>query len=239
MGLIVKKHKSHILLYIVTISVVSFSAIGIFHFRTPSQVEIYENAISNIVEVKSETNTGMEAYGTGIIINADGTIVSNSHLVTYKQGGAYYEFDKFSIRFANDKEYRDVELVKYDLKDDISVLKLKNTYGLNLKKIRTRDSDSVKHGETVYAIGNGLNHGVGISQGIISLPKVTIIYDDYSRTVIQSDITINEGNSGGALLDKNGNLIGMITFRLRDTMGNIIYGIAYSLPSNLIIEYLK
>ena len=67
--------------------------------------------------------------------------------------------------------------------------------------------DKLKSGQKVYAIGNGMNHGLGISEGIISLPSTFIKIDEVVREFIQCDLTITNGNSGGALLDSKGRLI--------------------------------
>lgn len=99
------------------------------------------------------------------------------------------------------------------------------------------DSNAISAGDVVYAIGNGMNHGIGISKGIVSLPLVNIKYDDSIRIVIQCNLVINEGNSG-ALLDERGRLIGITTFRLKDGSRNVIYGMAFCIPINDVIEYL-
>ena len=77
-----------------------------------------------------------------------------------------------------------------------------------------------------------------ILKGIISNPDIVIEYDNASRQVIQCDLTIADGNSG-ALLDINGNLWEITTFRLKDNSGNVIYGIAYCIPINTVSEYLN
>lgn len=87
-------------------------------------------------------------------------------------------------------------------------------------------------------IGNTSNYGIGISCGIISVPEVNIICNDISRKIIQADIDIARGNSGGALFDKKGKLIGITTFRTKDNQGNINYGFAYLIPIKLVIEYI-
>lgn len=84
-----------------------------------------------------------------------------------------------------------------------------------------------------------MNHSIGITQGLVSLPQVNINYEDNNRNVIQCDLIINEGKSGGALLDEKGRLIGSTTFRLRDSLGNIIYGIAFCIPINTVLDYLN
>ena len=68
---------------------------------------------------------------------------------------------------------------------------------------------------------------------------MNIDYEDNIRNVIQCDLVINEGNSGGALLNERGELIGITTFRLKDSADEIIYGIAFSIPVNLVLSYLN
>lgn len=84
-----------------------------------------------------------------------------------------------------------------------------------------------------------MNQGIGITQGIISLPLMEIVYNDLKRNVIQSDLVITEGNSGGALLNDQGELIGITTFRIKDKNGLIIFGLAYSIPIDIVENYLK
>ena len=78
-----------------------------------------------------------------------------------------------------------------------------------------------------------------MSEGIVGCPLININYNDTTRSVIQCSITIAEGNSGGALVNDNGNLIGITTFRTKDSSGNPIYGIAYCIPINTVLEYIK
>lgn len=71
-----------------------------------------------------------------------------------------------------------------------------------IKAIKIGNIEKIKQGNTVYAVGNSQNQGLSISQGIIGIPLLKIAYENITRTVIQCDLTINEGNSGGALLDE-------------------------------------
>ena len=92
---------------------------------------------------------------------------------------------------------------------------------------------------TAYLLFRRVYGGISISQGLISLPRIDIEYDGVIHEMIQCDLTINEGNSGGALLNDKGKLIGITTFRLKDYAGNIIYGIAYCIPINAVMSYLN
>lgn len=71
------------------------------------------------------------------------------------------------------------------------------------------------------------------------MPEVNVKYDDISRLVIQADINIASGNSGGALLNEKGELIGITTFRTKDLLGNVNYGFTYSIPLKVVKEFIK
>lgn len=198
--------------------------------------KVYNNSIQSIVEVKAVKEDIGESFGTGEIIKSDGTIITNAHVVTYTRLGIINEFDNYYIRFASEEDYREVSLIKYDSDLDLAVLKLDD---VKVKVLKTTDSSKINSGDKVYAIGNTSNKGIGISEGIISVPLVNIIYEEKTRAVIQCDLTIAQGNSGGALLNEKGKLIGITTFRTKDNSGNVIYGIVYSIPINIVLDYIK
>ena len=79
---------------------------------------------------------------------------------------------------------------------DIAILKINNAEDVKYKTIKYADSSKISSGDNVYAIGNGMNRGIGINEGIISLPQVNIEYENNVRNVIQCDLIINEGSSG-------------------------------------------
>ena len=204
-----------------------------------SPVDIFNNCKSSIVELKTYNDENNICYGSAVLIDSNGTFASNAHLLRYKEGGIYKEFENIEIRFSFEENYREVSIIKYDSDLDISFLKLNNTDNLNLKPISIEKELDLKHGQKVYAIGNGMNHGIGITEGIISIPTVNITYEDITRKVIQCDLVINDGNSGGALLNERSSLIGLTTFRLKDDNAKIIYGIAYCIPIDTVITYLN
>ena len=234
------KKKLIIFIHIITISILLIVITCYFFvWKEPTSQEIFADSQTSVVELKSQTGEDIVSYGTAVFIKDDGTLVSNAHMVVYKQAGVYKKFESYEIRFSFEKEYREVTLIKYDLSLDLSVLKLNQTDDATFKAIKTSDSSKLASGDKVYAVGNGMNHGIGITQGLISLPQVNIDYEDNIRNVIQCDLIINEGNSGGALLDSSGRLIGITTFRLKDYSGNIIYGIAFCIPISTVLDYLN
>ncbi len=203
-----------------------------------SAEEVFQISLNSVVEIKATTEDVGESFGSGVFVKADGTLVTNAHVVTYKQMDEYKTFESISIRFAFEERYQDVELVKYDNDLDIAVLKLKDT-NCKFKAIKIGDSTKLQAGNNVYAIGNLNNVGVSLTSGIVSNPSINVAYNGKTRNVIQCNLTIADGNSGGALIDENGKLIGITTFRLKDSSQNVIYGIAYCVPAHTVIQYIN
>ena len=197
--------------------------------------EIFKNNIDSVVEVKATTSDVGESYGSGVIYSSDGYLITNAHVVSYTTLGEIKTFDAYEIRFAKDEEYKEAEFVKMNNELDLAILKIKDDIKYSPISF---SKDTYTYGDNVYAIGNTSNYGIGISQGIISVPEVNIIYNEISRKVIQADIDIASGNSGGALLDKKGRLIGITTFRTKDLSNNVNYGFAYSIPVRIVKEYI-
>ena len=157
------------------------------------------------------------ALGSGFIIDKDGIIVTNNHVI---QGAE----DIFVI-VNGEKEYA-AEIVGTDPLSDIAVLKIKSDQ--KFSPVKFGDSDSARVGDWVIAIGNPFGLGGTVTSGIISARNRSIglsRYEDY----IQTDASINSGNSGGPLFDMNGDVIGINTAILGQS-GSI--GIGFSIPSN-------
>ena len=192
----------------------------------------------SIVEVKASTEDVGESFGTAEFINTKGILITNAHVITYKKLGISYTFDDISVRFSFENDYHKVLIVKFDIDKDIAVLQLEDT-NCNYKAVKFGDSSKLNYNQEIFAIGNLNNLGLSITKGIISNPSINVTYENNTRNVIQCDITIADGNSGGALLDKNGKLIGITAFRLKDNKANVIYGIAYCIPINTVLEYIE
>lgn len=201
-----------------------------------SATDIYNQCIYNVVEVKAVSEGVGESFGTAEIISNGGDLVTNAHVVTYTRLNVVNTFDSYYIRFSYEDDYREVTLERFDSEKDIAFLKLKDVAGLNIKPVKTGNSDSLKAGQRVYAVGNASNYGIGIFEGIVSIPLINVELDGAVRSVVQCDLTIAAGNSGGALLNAAGELVGITTFRTKDNSGNVIYGIVYCIPINTVIE---
>lgn len=199
---------------------------------------VFNDCKNSILELKAETSDVGVSYGTAELISTDGKMITNTHIITYSQLGKTFTFDNIFVRFIDEEAYREVTIIKYDIDLDIAIFKL-NVLNRVVKPIKIGDSSKISSGDDVYAIGNLSNYGLSISKGIISIPSINVSYNSITRNVIQCDLTISDGNSGGALVDSDGNLIGVTTFRLKDQSNNIIYGISYCIPINTILEYIK
>lgn len=203
-----------------------------------SAEQIFNHAMHSVVEVKASTDNVGESFGSAVFVFNDGTLVTNAHVVTYKSFDDYLEFDKIEIRIAFENNYRSVSLIKFNRDLDIAVLKLDNL-DCDFKPVSFANSKTCKTGNQIFAVGNLNNVGLSMTKGIVSNPSVNVEYNEKIRNVIQCDLTIADGNSGGALFNDCGKLLGITTFRLKDNSKNVIYGIAYCVPANAVLEYIK
>lgn len=205
--------------------------------KTPAE-KVFGDSIQSVVEIKAQTDDVGESFGTAVFVKNNGTLVTNAHVVTYKDAGETHVFEKIEIRFSFEENYRKITLVKYDLEKDLAVLKLVDT-NCKFKAVKFADSSKLKAGNQVYAVGNLSNVGISVTEGIVSNPNINVEHNGQVRNAIQCDLTIAEGNSGGALFDKKGKLVGITTFRLKDNSKNVIYGICYVVPVNEVVEYIN
>ena len=239
-----RKHIKICLVFLTLLTLLNLTALSLalfFQFKRPNSLsadEIFSNNIYSIVEVKAYSENVGESFGTAEFINDDGCLITNAHVVTYSSLSVTQTFEKYYIRFATDEEFIEVSLIKYNSDLDIAILQMNPTIH-KFKPMQTADSSKIKTGDRVYAIGNLANYGISMTEGIVSSPLIKINYNKLTRKVIQCDITIAEGNSGGALVNNKGELIGITTFRTKDFTGNPIYGIAYCIPINAVLEYIK
>lgn len=162
-----------------------------------------------------------QALGSGFVISADGYIVTNNHVIE----GA----DEIEIEFF-DKTRLKAKLVGKDPKTDIALLKVESDKDLPF--VPFGDSDAMRVGDWVMAMGNPLGQGFSVSAGIISARgrELSGSYDDF----LQTDAAINKGNSGGPLFNMEGQVVGVNTAILSPTGGSI--GIGFSMASNVVTK---
>ena len=175
------------------------------------------------------SGTTSTATGSGVIISEDGYILTNNHVVASSNSTSYYQVSQatsLTVTLYNDETEYDAKIVGTDEQTDLAVLKIDKT-GLTAAELG--DSSKVKVGEFAMAIGNPLNMPSTVTTGIISATERTITSDNTTYKVIQTDAAINSGNSGGALINADGKVIGINTLKLS---GSGIEGIGFAIPIN-------
>ncbi|MEN5018289.1 serine endoprotease DegQ [Erwinia sp. Eh17-17] len=162
-----------------------------------------------------------EGLASGVIIDAaKGYVLTNNHVVS----GA----DKISVQLSDGREF-DAKLVGRDEQTDIALIQLSGA--TNLTQVKIADSDQLKVGDFTVAIGNPFGLGQTATSGIVSALGRSGLNLEGLENFIQTDAAINRGNSGGALVNLNGELIGLNTAILASSGGNI--GIGFAIPSNM------
>ena len=164
-----------------------------------------------------------QSLGSGFIISADGYIVTNNHVISAGTKTAIVE--SITVILTDKKEYK-ARIVGRDQASDIAVLKIDAT---GLPFVRFGDSAGARVGDWVIAIGNPFGIGSSVTAGIVSaLHRTTGQGGAYDR-FIQTDASINQGNSGGPMFDMNGNVIGINSQIYTPTGGNV--GIGFAIPA--------
>ncbi|MDB4958424.1 MAG: protease Do [Myxococcales bacterium] len=162
-----------------------------------------------------------EAKGSGVIVTADGRILTNSHVVN--------GFTDIKVTLQDGTEL-DAKVVGKDPKADLAVLQLKGKFP-PLKPIAFGDSSAARLGEVVLAVGDGMGVGKSVSMGIVSAKGRGSVGIEEYEDFIQTDAAINPGNSGGALVNLKGELIGINTAIASRSGG--YQGIGFAIPTNM------
>ena len=178
-----------------------------------------------------------QAEGSGIIISNDGYILTNNHIINSTDSSVYYEVSdaaKVYVYLFNDETPYEAKIIGTDEETDLAVIKIEKN---DLTAAELGDSSSVKIGEFAMAIGNPLGMQSSVTSGIISAVDRTVDADNGNTfTLIQTDAAINSGNSGGALVNAEGKVIGINTLKLS---GTGIEGMGFAIPINDTIQIYK
>lgn len=184
---------------------------------------------SAVVNINTLSASGYRvSSGSGVIISTDGYIITNHHVI---EDGATYEVSMF------DKRKLEAELIGSDPTTDLALLKV-DTRGL--KPVLYGDSDQVEVGQWVLAVGNPFNLSSTVTAGIVSAKarNINILRGSYSiESFIQTDAVVNPGNSGGALVNEQGELIGINTAIISESGG--YEGYSFAIPANLVRKVVR
>ncbi len=197
-----------------------------------------EDVVKSVVGISKLQQTGNSIFlddsekklglGSGVLITDNGYILTNQHVAGNKYSNCY-------VTLENGSTY-DGSVVWADSNIDLAIVKIS---GNNLNYLELADSDNIQLADEVYAIGNpiGIEFQRTVTKGIISGINRTIKIaeeENYMEDLIQTDATINEGNSGGALVNLNGELVGINTVKITEAEG-----IGFAVPINIVKPILE
>ena len=208
-------------LVLILISMLLASPCQAFDREEQAIIALYEKINPAIVCVDSQVSDGLSC-GTGCIIDKRGVILTSAHVIDVGKS--------IVVTMSNGQNYNAKVLKRFGENKDIALLKI--DVPTELKTVKLGDSERIKVGQKVLAIGNPFGFNGTLTQGIIS--RI-----DYAKNRIQTDAAINPGSSGGPLLNKNGEIIGInqAIYNPDNNISNI--GIGFAIPINSVKEYLK
>lgn len=197
---------------------------------TPTEargIAIYQKAKSSVVQIQPSSELSDSGQGSGVVISADGYIVTNKHVI----GSS----DRLRVNF-NSGESLEGKLVGYDNLTDIALLKVDATA---LDAIELGSSESLVEGQSLWAIGNPYGYTWSFTSGMVSGLKRMVFNQDGNLipNMIQTDALINPGNSGGPILDGNGAMVGLVS-SIYSTSGSA-QGISFALPVETVKDVVK
>ena len=197
-------------------------------------VKLVDRLYSNVVEVHASSRTGNTgSAGSGAIVTGD-YVATNTHVILSSNG---YPHENIFVTAGNSERRYAVQVIAYSQNEDVAILafvgeKPPLVYG---ERLLMRSALSVKPGEDVFTIGNPNNMGLNVSKGIISRAAER---DTMGRMVLRTDMTINNGNSGGPLFDAQGNVVGLMTYTISSN-GEKLGDMSFAVVSDTVMELMR
>ena len=188
-------------------------------------VEIYEKCVPSVVSIQAD-GEGEYSTGTGVVMSADGYILTNAHVVA--------DSLRMSV-LLSDGRVMEARLVGADAGEDLAVLKVEAS---GLTPAEFGDSDRLRCGEMVVAIGDPLGYRTSITQGIVSALNRTVPVDGVELQVIQTSAPINFGNSGGALINDRGQVVGITTLKVV-AQDSTVEGLGFAVPTGRAVTVIN
>lgn len=184
-------------------------------------INVYQKISPAIVTIDAQLKEGISS-GTGCIVSKDGVILTSSHVIDGS--------DDIDITLSSGKVYKATVISILGKNNDLVLLKIKTKE--SLETIRLGDSEDIKVGQKVLAIGNPFGFSGTLTQGIVS--RI-----DYAKNKIQTDAAINPGNSGGPLLNSSGEVIGISQSIYNPDNNKSNIGIGFAVPVNSVKEFIQ
>ena len=193
---------------------------------SPAVVNVYNRSFSS-ASINEDEQLHVNNLGSGVIMSKDGYILTNKHVIQ--------NADQIVVALQNGNIY-EASLIGSDNLTDLAVLKIRAD---NLSTIPQNKNRQVYVGDVALAIGNPYNLGQSVSQGIISAVGRSAVGDSLGRqNFIQTDASINRGNSGGALINSAGELVGISTLSIGKTSNEIAEGLNFAIPMDIANDVL-
>ena len=192
--------------------------------KTLSLQEIYDQVSPAVVGITTYLDGESFGWGTGVVFSPDGYIITNTHLLQ--------SCTSARVVFSNGQRY-DASLVGADTASDIAVIRVD---GENLPYAVFGRSDGMKVGDEAVAIGNPLGSAYSgtMTNGIISAIDRNVVYDGHTMTLLQTNAALNEGNSGGPLINSAGQVIGITNMKIMHSYDATVEGIGFAIPSSVV-----
>ena len=189
--------------------------------------DIYEKCSPSVVGIKVFSDDDGEdyyAWGSGVIASSDGYIITNTHVID--------DGDSAKVVLYDGSEH-DAKLIGFDAASDIAVIKID---AADLTAAECASSSTLSVGDSVAAIGNPLSPDLRLTmtRGIVSALNREMSYNGATMSLIQTDASINEGNSGGPLFNSRGQVIGITNMKMISSFGSGVEGLGFAIPSDTV-----
>jgi len=231
---------SYLSILSVVLSVTAVTSCVCFFFihNNDDNQSTVEGSMGGVVELECGTTETIIGYGSGFIVEHEGIkVMTNAHVVTTIKNGNTVIYESIKARFFDSEQKYELHVISYDTQKDIAALEFNDT---DIPcKVLNLETKLASYGQWVFAIGNARGYGLSVTDGLVSIPEIIIVRNGVERPCVVISAPMNEGDSGGPVLNADGKVIGMMSFRLRDNSDGTIQGMSYAIPSAEIEKYLN
>lgn len=201
-------------------------------------IDVANKNLPSVLELTCSFQASV-SHATGFIIDDRGFVLTNAHVVTDSVDRFVYDAVEIKGNFYNSSKEYLLNIIDYDIEKDLALLKFQRN-DLTLKAVSTGNSDNLSYGATIFTLGNAEGNRISMTKGIISVPKISFKDEDTHQVneFIQIDAAINNGSSGGPVMDIKGNVIGIISFKIKKP-GTFVEGIGFAIPSKVFLQFYE